>query len=545
VIVTVFFGICIDVRFQEIFMAATAHSRNNSLTCFVFVLFSLLALYMWSSRLGIDGYELEFFLSADNLVRNGSLSMVHEPPDIPGVPDRHSDRYQLPRHNLFQVFLTVPFYVAGMPFNHLFRPAETGLLALPLGSLVAVSLLNPLLTVLCVILLYLIVRTLDYKESTCRFITVLYGVATMAWPYAVIGMEPLQTAMMLLSFLCFLNLARNINFKNSCILAVSLTALMHTKVSAPIVAFPTALAGFILLLHRRKQHKSGLFLYTVVLVLSGAIWFLLYQTRKQGIYSPGFFANFNLALIPRNIIGMLFSPGKSLFVYNPILVFTLAGIPVFFRKHRCFSLILWMTATATLILTACWDWALVEESWGPRYLMPLVPILMISGISNFDLTDRKRGFVILFAVLTMVSVLIQFPGVVYSNASLMRSVQNQDIAIVDLTVWTPDLSPVPVGWHLISNNVRSAFGYSSKPWRWLYYKGLVGQGAKPNIVAFETNHWNRPCPAIFLIARYLQRTVSSVHLEYPDSPVVFPIWMLVTAGILASIILAGKRWIQS
>ncbi len=524
-------------------------SKNNCLqtsvkypVCFLLMLF---VLYVWSSRMGIDGYELEYLLSTDNLIRSGSFFMSVEPSGVPGVLERHPETSVLPRHNLFQVFLTVPFYLAGAPFNHLFKPAETGLLALPMGSLIVVSLLNPLLTVLSVILLYLIVRTLNYKESTCRLIAVLYSVATMAWPYAVIGMEPLQTALMLMSFLCFLYLARNINLTNSCILAVSLTALMHTKVSAPMVALPTAVAGFILLLRRWKQHKTELFVYTVILCLSGAVWFILYQIRKQGIYSPGFFANFNLALIPRNIIGMLFSPGKSLFIYNPVLVFALAGIPVFFRKHRYFSIILWMTAIATLVLTACWDWALVEESWGPRYLMPLVPILMISGISSFDLTNRKRGFIILFAVITLISVLIQFPGVIYSNASLMRSVQNQDIAIVDLTVWTPDLSPIPVGWHLISNGIRSGFGYSSKSWQWLYYKGLVGQGAKPVMVAFETNHWNRPFPAIFIIARYMQRTDSSAHLEYPDPPVIFPIWILVTLCLLAFIALTGKRWIQN
>lgn len=489
------------------------------------LLLILLFLYMWSSRLGTDGYELEYLLSAGNLIRHGSIALPSDPSNVPGVSERPPGILHLPRHNFLQVFLTVPFYLAGMPFNRLFTPLESGLFALPMGSLLAISLLNPLLTVVAVMIIFLIGRELGYSDKVCRRAALVYGFATMAWPYAAIGMEPLQVVTMLVSFLFFIRLKRLGTLRESMVLALAITGLMHTKISAPLLALPVAVAGVIILI--RKKRFRAFFAYTAMLGISTLIWVMLYELRKRGFYSEGFFRNFNIGLMPRNVAGMLISPGKSLFVYSPILLWCLPGVSGFFSRYRSLAIVMTITAAACMVLTACWDWSLVEECWGPRYLMPLVPMLIVMGFDRFQPVAGLRKWLV-YVPLLILSMLVQIPGALYPNACLLLTVHNEDVPIVDLATWAPDLSPVWVGWRLIGQKTDETFGRPVRLVSWNHYRGIVGHGTRPTVTEFNTRQWNRPYAAPFLAARYMQRPLDGINLEYPDPRWIFMIWMAVT-----------------
>ncbi len=490
----------------------------------------LFFLYMWSSRLGTDGYELEYLLSAGNLIRNGSMTLPPEPTGVPGVAERAPGTLHLPRHNLLQVLLTVPFYLAGMPFNHLFTPLESGLLALPMGSLLAVSLLNPLLTLAAVILIFRIGCELGYPEPGSRQAATIYGVATMAWPYAAIGMEPLQVAAMLTAFLFYIRLQHHETLRETILLALSITALMHTKISAPLLALPVAAAGSLLLLRRRRI--CTMLTYFAILGASALVWYLLYEFRRRGVYGPGFFENFKPGLVPRNIIGFVISPGKSLFVYSPILLWCLPGISGFFVRHRSFAVVMTATSAACLLLTACWDWSLIEDCWGPRYLMPIVPVLIIMGFKCFRpepiRCSRRSHFT--YTALLVVSVLVQIPGVLYPNVCILRSAQNEDVSIIDLTTWVPDLSPIWVGWRMVGQKINESLGFPPEPMLWHHYRGLVGLKTKPAVAEFDTREFNRPYTAPFLLVRNLQMMHQGTGSVAADPDWLLAIWMAVTLG---------------
>jgi hypothetical protein len=506
------------------------------------VLAVIFMLYAWSSRLGSDGYELEYFLSAGNFLRNGTFSMPGEPPEVPGVPERPPGMYHLPRHNLLQVFLAVPFYLAGMPFNSLVEPAGHGLKALPAGSLAAVSLLNPLLTAAAVILLFLIGKDFGHDAKTCQSAAVAFAIGTMAWPYAGIGMEPLQITMMLLCFLMFLRLQENGSTRYTLFLALSVAALLHTKISAPIVALPVAAAGLLQIAKTGKTKRwRNIFVYCAITGLSGAAWILLYLFRRQVNYTPGFFTALNPGLALRNSAGLLISPGKSLFVYNPILLWCLPGIPAFFSRRKPLALILSATAAGVFLVTIFWDWSIIEESWGPRYLMPLVPILIIMGMTRFqnDPSSTLRSRKCLFVALFILSILVQVPGAVYPNVCLLRSVQFDENPILDLATWVPELSPVRVGWHLAGNRFRTAFNLPEKPLKWHYYRGFVGHGSGPAVTAFDTAEHNQPYTVLFMGVRHLQE--SAGNTDYRDSGMLFVIWTAVTMGLLLAIAALHRR----
>ncbi|MBN1296971.1 hypothetical protein JXA80_09335 [bacterium] len=500
----------------------------------------LFILFLWSSRLGLDGYETEYLLSAQNLILNGSFSMYPEPVHVAGVPDRPPGHICLPRHNLLQVLLTVPFFLLGMPLNGSIPDTTSAWFGLPIGSVLFVSLLNPVLTLLAVWLIMCIGHRLGFSDRASWLSGALYGCATMAWPYAGIGMEPLQTAMFLLSFLLYLRLRDAPTPSNTLWFALAIAGLMHTKISAPLPALPIAVTGLFTVWNQPGRFRSRIgriALFCLLLACATILWFGLYAYRKSTQYTPGFFDNVQWHLIPRNGVGFVVSPGKSLFAYNPILLIYLAGIPTCVRRFRAPSIVLIATAFCIALLIAPWDWSLIEECWGPRYLMPIIPILLILGLPIVDRPWRKTSW-IGFLALVMVSMAVQIPGVLYPNANILQYSQNSDIPVVDLTTWTPDLSPIVVGWHLTANKIRESVGIPMVPYTWSHYRGIVGHGTKPTVTTFTDHGKNRPFTLPFLLARYVQkqRDAAASPDGHPSSrhdiPWIFPLWFFVTLFLL-------------
>jgi len=79
----------------------------------------------------------------------------------------------------------------------------------------------------------------------------------------------------------------------------------------------------------------------------------------------------------RGLFSLLLSPGKSLFVYSPLLLLALPGTLLLLRRRGCEAILLLALAAGNVALFACWyDWG-VGVSWGPRFLVPLVPLLLV------------------------------------------------------------------------------------------------------------------------------------------------------------------------
>jgi hypothetical protein len=83
---------------------------------------------------------------------------------------------------------------------------------------------------------------------------------------------------------------------------------------------------------------------------------------------------------PKGIWVILCSRAYGLFVYNPILIATALAAPLFFRRHRrdaCFFLAVCVVLTlfnaSINDVTYGFGW-----SWGPRYIMPMVPFAMLT-----------------------------------------------------------------------------------------------------------------------------------------------------------------------
>ena len=83
------------------------------------------------------------------------------------------------------------------------------------------------------------------------------------------------------------------------------------------------------------------------------------------------------------IYGLLLSPGKGLFFYAPILALAIPGLVRLYRRDRALALLLAGVSLGPLLLYSHW-WAWHgDNAWGPRYLVPILPILTLAAAETW------------------------------------------------------------------------------------------------------------------------------------------------------------------
>lgn len=279
----------------------------------------------------------------------------------------------------------------------------------------AYAVLPALATAAAGVLVYALVRTLGYVAPVAVLTALGYGLGTMAWPYAKLDFtEPPATAFVLLATL-LLTLAwrRALDGPGLPNRGESGSAV-RAQHAAPLQASPVLLAGLagvsciaaiatkyvtacfvpLLLMHglllatglpsgRRlgaAVRLLGAFLLPILalgivalaasVVVAGGPPVLL--TEFIGGLQRGW-----LGLPPWiGFRGLVFSPGKSLFLYSPFLILGLVSIPLFVRRHGwrgALYVVVPVLFIAIYSLKRVWD----GGGWGPRYMVPMVPFLAI------------------------------------------------------------------------------------------------------------------------------------------------------------------------
>ena len=110
------------------------------------------------------------------------------------------------------------------------------------------------------------------------------------------------------------------------------------------------------------------------------------------------------------LYGLLFSPGKSLLLFAPPLLLALVGLPLLGHQNRPLAVVCGGCVMAySLFLARHTQWE-AGYSWGPRYLLPVVPLLLVGMaplLRNVHRNWPQRALV----VLCVLGVLVNLPAV--------------------------------------------------------------------------------------------------------------------------------------
>lgn len=409
--------------------------------------------YVVFSRGGYDGYELENLLTAENIILNQKLSLAGGYFNLPGIPNTNDGQIHYVRHGIAQPLLEVPFYALGYGLSrlvHLRAPevptSVSNIADLDMVRLLTVSLFNPLVTALTVVMLFWLVKIMFGQENIALASGLIYGLATIAWPYAEIGMEPLFVFLLVLSF--YLLFQQNYRWAG-----VSLALLINTKSYAPV--FAVVLLLYFLWGKRGEEVKKlkNLKIFWLSVLAGFLIYFGFNYLRYDAFFNPGesgsFLNSWSFAFLPIGFAASFLSLGKSVWAYSPVLLLVLSGQREFRRRFPSeFFLFVSIFLISVLLFLPSW-YVLADEMWGPRYLLPLVPFLLLMSIPTLKRLSKSVRGRVAATVLISLSFLIQLPGVMFWSPASIEAAQAVGAKTMEEIAFVPQYSPVVVGQRLL------------------------------------------------------------------------------------------------
>lgn len=263
---------------------------------------------------------------------------------------------------------------------------------------------NAFVTALGCLLLFATVRLLGYSQVVSVAAALVYGLATLAWPYSKYDFtEPTLTLLTLAPLYLILRWGQN--RRNMLLVGAGILALLAavTKYVAAILIPVMVLQ--ILLLHWESYPSMTKLRGVLRPLLSFGAPFLIvaapaiYYLRQHYGYYPSIFeawAGVQRGWLPLPLLiglrGLLFSPGRSFFLFSPPTILAVLSVVSFIRRHGVRSV-----AILGIILIyfsvyskkVAWD---AGAGWGPRYQVVILPlvVLLAAPLIQKAIEDRHR-----------------------------------------------------------------------------------------------------------------------------------------------------------
>ena len=422
-----------------------ARTRPGRCARALFLLFTGFYLLTGSGHLySVD--EETLYRVSESLVERRTLAL---PPDAWGlvVSEQATGGLLYSQYEPGQSLLAVPLYLLGRAVAPLF-PAEAR------GYIVRlfVGWFGALVTAATVALLYLLARALGYREGAALGLAAIYGLATMAWPYArTFFAEPLTALFLVAAFLALQHdrmrsteygmrnrdvpaavaqpeARHHSTFRTpySAFLVSGLAAgaALATKPHAAlalaplgvyllwrVVGIPARQVGWAQAVRRGGRDLlawgAGLALVGVPLLVCNAA---LYGGPLHTGYSAGRLTYMAYPFL-RGLYGIALSSGKGLIWYSPPLLLAILAARPFWRRHRaeallCLAIVVFNVAFYSRLTLWNGDWA-----WGPRYLLIVLPFALLPLVALLEGLREHRARLALVAAVVTLGVAVQLLGV--------------------------------------------------------------------------------------------------------------------------------------
>lgn len=413
----------------------------------------------------------------------GSFAVMPSLPtvDVPSVTG--SDGRQYSKYGVGQSILLLPAAavgrLAGCPADPAHCPAGAQRRAEE-----AASLLDGVMAALTVGLLFLLALELGASAGAAVALALLFGFATIEWDYAHDSFDVGPAGFFILAALFAARRAAVRDGIGWPLLAGAATGFA-VLVRITDVGIAPLVAAYLLLAIRPDSPRRAV---RAVLLFSLAVTVALALIGVYDWMRFGSFFETGYGLSPdpiqwRNplaggLAGLLFSPGKGLFVYSPVLLAAMLGWGALFRRDRAFTILLAAIVVEMVALYssyAVWsgDWA-----WGPRYLVPVTALLILPLLPSLEgwrkTSTRWRVSLVALSVLSAAVAMLGV-AVDYLHQIILEVTSGRDIA----AYWNPSRSAV---WRHLETIVAIVQG--TAPYPAYSGPGDVAMGV-PTITTFD------------------------------------------------------------
>lgn len=421
-----------------------SNMRNKQIIFLSILLFMMLSsIYVatyWGLRLSND--ERYLFDSTESLVRRGDFKLTYTY-DIRATGGRIlDDPWPEPAQEPLMPILVAPlFYLA--------QSVPT------IGLMHTVWLFNIGVTVATAVLIFYGGIIMGYRVQSSWIIAFLFGISTLALPYArTFFREPLVGFLLLAAYLSLYYFRQHLStqhipWKTGIVFFLCFIAMIFTKVSS-LLFLPGLL--FILLPSRTTldNHRRNILLATGI---SGIILILIIVLMQMVDLGSNRFSvetwreytkDSTLNYVWQSTIGYHISPGRSFWLYSPILLLIFPSIWLSRKSEQG-----WRIGVGVLISSIILgiSYGILQQNewwgglaWGPRHFLPLVSIATLLCLPIIDgFFTFKRFQQIAIISLIGLSILIQFISIGIPVPNYYADAAN--ISAYDLN-WSIKWSPI-------------------------------------------------------------------------------------------------------
>lgn len=304
-----------------------------------------------------------------------------------------------------------------------------------IGQLHTVFTLNIFVTTLTALSLYLIALRRGYSLGVAWSGALIFGLATAAWPYSRwIFREPIMGFFVLWAFHFATQIPKRIEqqqsvWRQGLFAAVMIVGAIFAKQVGWLI-LPAIVLSF-LPTHITWRRALPAILILIVIFVGFILLVLFLQPNvEEGRYSFEHWTdpqNFTWASIPESFLGYQVSPARSLWLFSPVLIAGWIGTVMLFKQGDwrmvvgpAFAIVLVSASYGATRQSTVWNggWG-----WGPRYMVPFLPLLMLwvlpvlAWLFRKPVTLKHQLAWLAFIPLLIVSVGMQWLGlgVPYTN----------------------------------------------------------------------------------------------------------------------------------
>jgi hypothetical protein len=328
-----------------------------------------------------------------------------------------------------------------------------------LASRFVVSFFNALVTALLLAAFYLAVRRMRIGAGASLAATALLGFTTPVWVYSKSFMaEPLEALGLLLALT---GATRARAGEPQAARIAALGALL--AIAVKLTMLPMTLACLLPLLGVPAEERRRLWAWPAGAIVVAGIFHLAYDLARFGnpletgygaqaspsAYSTPFLVGF---------YGLVFSSGKGLAWFAPALWLAPLGLRA--GRDPAAPAARWALApwAAALALYAPFEHWAGDGSFGPRYLVPLLPLGFLAVARALHVAPRRRSIVA--AALAAAGFIVQIGGVAIYFGAQMREAGDYPYTLplghprfMSDSHFNPAFSPIRGHWRMLCRNV--------------------------------------------------------------------------------------------
>ncbi|MEE9258570.1 MAG: hypothetical protein V3U37_03415, partial [Nitrospinaceae bacterium] len=333
------------MKFDEV---SSLNSDETSKTG-LYLFFLILSIYLFTGQGSVQSTDgrIMFYLT-QSLVEQGKLSFTEQV--FSGGPAGE----QYSKFGIGMSLLAVPFYILGKFLSFLFDIESR------FTTLFCVGMINVPISALTSLLIYRFARDrFRWSNPTAVLLSLGFALSTIAWVYSEDFMSEPATTLLILGAAYLITGPSGKS--GPLVWAGALLGLAVTCRLAALVAVPGFLIYWVLVSKDPEENTEtplpgGIARLVLPVLLFLGLIFIYNYVRFQNILDTGYEKGFQIHFLT-GLFGILFSSGKSIFLYNPLVIPGCLALPLFYKTlPRKFYLFSWIVLSHLLLFSFWQSW---------------------------------------------------------------------------------------------------------------------------------------------------------------------------------------------